>query len=57
MLTALNQQAAGKGASGERAPTRVMSDTIWSTMRLVVSLMHKYDLYDAIEHRYVKMIF
>lgn len=53
LLTALNQQAAGKGTFGERAPTRVMSDTIWSTLRLVVSLMHKYHLTDALENRYV----
>ncbi|XP_014237057.1 peroxisomal targeting signal 1 receptor [Trichogramma pretiosum] len=51
LLTALNQQAAAKGASGERAPTRVMSDTIWSTLRLVCSLMHKYDALKAIEDR------
>ncbi|KAJ8681691.1 hypothetical protein QAD02_017483 [Eretmocerus hayati] len=51
LLTALNQQAAGKGATGERAPTRVMSDSIWSTLRLVVSLMHRYDLTEAIQKR------
>ncbi|XP_011498019.1 PREDICTED: peroxisomal targeting signal 1 receptor [Ceratosolen solmsi marchali] len=51
LLTALNQQAAGKGVSGERAPMRIMSDTIWSTLRLVLSLMHKYHLNDAIENR------
>ncbi|XP_058791839.1 peroxisomal targeting signal 1 receptor [Phymastichus coffea] len=51
LLTALNQQAAGQGAYGERAPMRVMSDTIWSTLRLVISLMHKYHLTDAVENR------
>ncbi|XP_023248143.1 peroxisomal targeting signal 1 receptor [Copidosoma floridanum] len=51
LLTALNQQAAGRDAFGEQAPMRVMSDTIWSTLRLVVSLMHMYHLNDAIDNR------
>ncbi|XP_043277058.1 peroxisomal targeting signal 1 receptor isoform X2 [Venturia canescens] len=49
LLTALNQQAAGRGVEGERGHPGAMSDTIWSTLRLVLSLMHKYNLNDAVE--------
>lgn len=49
LLTALNQQAAGQKEFGKA--TRAMSDAIWSTLRLVVSLMHKYHLNDSIENR------
>jgi len=49
LLTALNQQAAGRGAHGERATT--MSDTIWSTLKLVTALMERHDLYPAIDDR------
>lgn len=51
LLTALNQQAAGRNLLGEKAPPKAMSDTIWSTLRLVVSLMHKFHLNEAIENR------
>ncbi|XP_076284894.1 peroxisomal biogenesis factor 5 [Lasioglossum baleicum] len=51
LLTALNQQAAGRGAHGENLSPTAMSNTIWSTLRLVISLMHKYHLNDAIESR------
>lgn len=52
LLTALNQQAAGRGAQGENLSPKAMSNTIWSTLRLVISLMHKYHLNEAIENRY-----
>ncbi|XP_063986164.1 peroxisomal targeting signal 1 receptor [Diachasmimorpha longicaudata] len=49
LLTALNQQAAGRGVQGENNAPHAMSETIWSTLRLVVSLMHKYHLTEAVE--------
>ncbi|KAI4497026.1 hypothetical protein M0802_007772 [Mischocyttarus mexicanus] len=51
LLTALNQQAAGRGIQGEQITPKAMSNTIWSTLRLVLSLMHKYHLNEAIENR------
>ncbi|KZC15170.1 Peroxisomal targeting signal 1 receptor [Dufourea novaeangliae] len=51
LLTALNQQAAGRGTQGESLSPKAMSNTIWSTLRLVISLMHKYHLNEAIESR------
>ncbi|XP_034950232.1 peroxisomal targeting signal 1 receptor [Chelonus insularis] len=51
LLTALNQQAAGKGIDGQSPPPRAMSECIWSTLRLVISLMHKYQLSEAVEVR------
>ncbi|XP_012228532.1 peroxisomal targeting signal 1 receptor [Linepithema humile] len=51
LLTALNQQAAGKGLQSTNVSPKAMSNTIWSTLRLVISLMHKYELMEAIENR------
>ncbi|XP_054001989.1 peroxisomal targeting signal 1 receptor [Hylaeus anthracinus] len=51
LLTALNQQAAGRGTQGESFLPKAMSNTIWSTLKLVVSLMHKCNLNEAIESR------
>ncbi|XP_011872330.1 PREDICTED: peroxisomal targeting signal 1 receptor [Vollenhovia emeryi] len=51
LLTALNQQAAGRGPEASSVPPKAMSNTIWSTLRLVISLMHKYELMEAIENR------
>ncbi|XP_076765464.1 peroxisomal biogenesis factor 5 isoform X2 [Xylocopa sonorina] len=51
LVVALNQQAAGRGMQGESFSPKTMSNTIWSTLRLVVSLMHKYHLNEAIENR------
>ncbi|XP_020291067.1 peroxisomal targeting signal 1 receptor isoform X2 [Pseudomyrmex gracilis] len=50
-LTALNQQAAGKDPQANSIPPKAMSNTIWSTLRLVLSLMHKHDLIQAVEER------
>lgn len=50
LVIALNQQAAGRGIHGESSP-KAMSNSIWSTLRLVVSLLHKYNLNEAIENR------
>ncbi|KAL0105384.1 hypothetical protein PUN28_016798 [Cardiocondyla obscurior] len=51
LLTALNQQAAGRGPQASNVPPKTMSNTIWSTLRLVISLMHKYELMEAIDNR------
>ncbi|KYM84407.1 Peroxisomal targeting signal 1 receptor, partial [Atta colombica] len=51
LLTALNQQAAGRGPQANSVPPKAMSNTIWSTLRLVISLMRKYDLMEAVENR------
>ncbi|KYN04245.1 Peroxisomal targeting signal 1 receptor [Cyphomyrmex costatus] len=51
LLTALNQQAAGRGPQADNVPRKAMSNTIWSTLRLVISLMRKYDLMEAVENR------
>ncbi|XP_018301409.1 peroxisomal targeting signal 1 receptor isoform X2 [Mycetomoellerius zeteki] len=51
LLTALNQQAAGRGPQANSIPPKAMSNTIWSTLRLVISLMRKYDLMEAVENR------
>ncbi|KAK1122500.1 hypothetical protein K0M31_009720 [Melipona bicolor] len=51
LVIALNQQASGRGIHGESFSPKAMSNTIWSTLRLVISLMHKYHLNDAIENR------
>lgn len=49
LLTALNQQASGRGVQGERSA--IMSDSIWTTLRLAVSLMHRNDLLPAVNVR------
>ncbi|OAD60978.1 Peroxisomal targeting signal 1 receptor [Eufriesea mexicana] len=51
LVIALNQQAAGRGIQGESFSPKAMSNTIWSTLRIVISLMHKYHLTEAIENR------
>lgn len=51
LLTALNQQAAGRGPQASNVSIKAMSNTIWSTLRLVISLMHKYELMEAVENR------
>ncbi|KAJ1523055.1 hypothetical protein ONE63_002182 [Megalurothrips usitatus] len=58
LLTALNQQASGRGAKGERvSPVNpAMSDSIWSTLRLVLSLLDRQDLFPIVEARDVKRL-
>lgn len=55
LLTALNQQAAGRGVQGQRSWSS-MSDSIWSTLRLVMSLLDRQDLYDALDNRDLKTL-
>ncbi|XP_077998859.1 peroxisomal targeting signal 1 receptor-like [Glandiceps talaboti] len=47
-LTALNMQNRAKGPYGEKS---VMSDNIWSTMRMAISLMGRNDLYEVADTR------
>lgn len=49
-LMALNMQAAGRGVGGSKSWSS-MSDGIWSSLRLVVSLNHRSDLYSAVDNR------
>lgn len=51
LLIALNQQAAGRGLQGEKSLT--FSDTIWSTLRLVITLMQRSDLVPIVNDRFV----
>lgn len=53
LLTALNQQAAARGVHGQVSTPSAMSETIWSTMKLVITLMRKYQLLEAVEKRYL----
>lgn len=54
-LTALNHQATSLRRSGvvagDREPGTQMSETIWSTMRMAVSLLGRTDLLPALEKR------
>lgn len=52
-LTALNHQATSMTRSGIQnpKPNSQMSDTIWSTMRMAVSLLGRTDLQTAIDQR------
>ena len=49
-LTALNFQAAGRGPQGEQSHS-VMSENIWSSLRLCMSLMDRQDLYHDVDMR------
>ncbi|KAJ9591162.1 hypothetical protein L9F63_002317, partial [Diploptera punctata] len=55
LLTALNQQAAGRGIQGQKSWS-AMSNSIWSTLRLVMSLLDRHDLYDALDNRDLKKL-
>lgn len=52
-LTALNHQATSAARSGieSATPNSQMSETIWSTLRMAVSLMGRADLQEAIDQR------
>ncbi|KAJ8920158.1 hypothetical protein NQ315_011819 [Exocentrus adspersus] len=49
-LTALNQQARGKDVANSEGMSQ-MSDTIWSTLRMCISLMNRGDLKPAVDNR------
>lgn len=50
-LTALNLQREAKGTRGSIARTAQMSESIWSTLRLAVSLMGRTDLQPLVQNR------
>jgi peroxin-5 len=47
-LAALNLQQRSRGPQGERS---VMSDNIWSTLRMAISLMGRIELHQACDSR------
>ena len=49
-LSALNMQNAGRGPQGMRSKS-AMSSNIWSTLRTVMTLLQRPDLYEAIDRR------
>lgn len=57
-LTALNHQASSMARSGLESsnPNNQMSDTIWSTLRMAISLMGRTELQPAIENRDLKTL-
>lgn len=57
-LTALNHQATSMARSGldKSSSGNQMSDTIWSTLRMAVSLSGRVDLQQAIEDRDLKIL-
>ena len=58
-LSALNFQAAGRGLPTQNNTTdlpKVMSDNIWSSLRLTLGLMGKRDLNPFIEQRDLKKL-
>ena len=59
-LAALNFQAAGRGPHEENIlqskNTGAMSDNIWSSLRLTLSLMGRRDLYEYLDDRNLEKI-
>lgn len=53
LLMALNHQATSKERAGVNIDNiqNQMSDTLWSTLRMTISLMGKHDLQDFIDKR------
>ncbi|XP_073993738.1 peroxisomal biogenesis factor 5 [Rhodnius prolixus] len=49
LLTALNQQASGRGPQGEFSLS--MSESIWNTLKLVISLLDRNDLMEDVNKR------
>lgn len=50
-MTALNQQASGRGPQGEFSLS--MSESIWNTLKLVISLLDRNDLMEDVNKRYL----
>lgn len=50
-LIALNQQARGKDVTNSVGNVSQMSETIWSTLRMCISLMNRKDLREAVDRR------
>lgn len=49
-LAVLNFQNAGRGPQGQSSRT-IMSNNVWSSLRMALSLMNRQDLYDLVERR------
>jgi len=47
-LVVLNLQNAGRGPKGETSRT-AMSNNVWSSLRMALSLLNRQDLYDSVE--------
>lgn len=58
LLTALNHQASSIARSGINvsSPANQMSSTIWITLRMVMSLMQRQDLQQAIDNRDLEIL-
>ena len=52
LITALNQQRKGKGPQG----TGKMSDNIWSTLRLAVTLSGEHDLLKHVDAKNLDLL-
>lgn len=51
LLTALNHQATSTARAGINSNSKQMSDSIWGTLRMAVSLAGRHELQDAISNR------
>lgn len=50
-MTALNMQAKGQGLEGFHSAQPNMSNGIWTTLRMVLSLLDRRDLLEAVDNR------
>uniref|UniRef100_A0A131XLK0 Peroxisomal targeting signal 1 receptor n=1 Tax=Hyalomma excavatum TaxID=257692 RepID=A0A131XLK0_9ACAR len=50
-LTALNMQSAGRGPTGMQSVNSAVSENIWSTLRMVLTLLNRPDLYKVADRR------
>lgn len=50
-LTALNMQSVGRGPRGVLQPNTAVSENIWSTLRMVFTLLNRPDLYKVADRR------
>lgn len=50
-LTALNMQSAGRGPVGMQSINSAVSENIWSTLRMVLTLLNRPDLYKVADRR------
>lgn len=59
LLLALNHQATSQQRAGvnvDSGQTYQMSDTLWSTLRMTISLMGKHDLQDFVDKKDLKSL-
>ena len=50
-LSALNFQANGRGLNSTKTDAKIMSENIWSSLRLTLGLKGQRELYSMIEDR------